>query len=207
MANTAARLPRSAGRVAVLGALFGAWELFTGGFGGALRPAVNQALLPPPSAALSDLVVYAQSGLLATDLAATLGAAGAGLVLGMCGGVVLGLILGWWRSVADLVKAVRVMGATRLDIVRIVVVPAVLQWVFAALRTSVSFALTGAVVAEFVGSTAGLGYRMAIASGLLNSPRLFAILLILALVGTVLVELAKRIEQSLLRWRPAAELA
>ena len=42
--------------------------------------------------------------------------------------------------------------------------PRVVQWVFAALRTSVSFALTGAVVAEFVGSTGGLGYRMAVAS-------------------------------------------
>jgi NitT/TauT family transport system permease protein len=97
------------------------------------------------------------------------------------------------------------MGATRLQTMRIVVVPAVLQWVFAALRTSVSFGLTAVVVGEFVGSTAGLGYRLAIASGVLNTPRVFSILLILALVGALLVELAKQVEHYLLRWRPAAD--
>ena len=111
------------------------------------------------------------------------------------------------RSVdPDLVKAARVMGATRTQIARIVVMPTVFQWVFAALRTSVSFALTGAVVGEFVGATGGLGYRMNLAAGLLNTPRVFAILLMLALIGAALVELAKRLEQHLLRWRPTALL-
>ncbi len=112
------------------------------------------------------------------------------------------------RSVdPDLVKAVRVMGATNGQVLRIVVMPSVFSWIFAALRTSVSFALTGAVVGEFVGSTEGLGYRMAIASGLLNTPRVFGILLLLMLIGAALVELAKRVEQRLLRWRPSAQLS
>src|SRR5215210_362181 len=37
-------------------ALFGTWELLTGGFGGVIRPAVNPALFPPPSLATADLV-------------------------------------------------------------------------------------------------------------------------------------------------------
>jgi NitT/TauT family transport system permease protein len=244
--------------------LFSVWELLMGGFGGVMRPVVNPVLLPPPSAAIAELVTYASSGLLLTDLLMTLGAAFSGLLLGLVGGVALGLLLGYWRPVADvvepiliglnslprvalapvlliwfglgitskiflslftvffvvffntylgvrsvdpdLVKAVRVMGATSGQIARIVVLPSVFQWVFAALRTSVSFALTGAVVGEFVGSTSGLGYRMAIASGLLNTPRVFGILLLLAVVGVVLVEVAKRLELRLLRWRPTAQL-
>jgi ABC-type nitrate/sulfonate/bicarbonate transport system permease component len=39
----------------------------------------------------------------------------------------------------------------------------------------------------------------------LNTPRVFSILLILALVGALLVELAKHVENHLLRWRPAAD--
>jgi NitT/TauT family transport system permease protein len=111
------------------------------------------------------------------------------------------------RSVdAELVKSLRVMGAQRRQIARIVVLPSVFQWVFAALRTSVSFALTGAVVGEFIGSSAGLGYRMNIAAGLLNTPRVFGILLLLALIGALLVEAAKRVELRVLRWRPVAQL-
>jgi len=242
--------------------LFALWELLAGGFG-VLEPAVNPALLPPPSAAVSDLVVYAASGLLAGDVAATLGSAATGLLMGLAGGFLVGMLLGAWRTAADvveplfvglnslprialapllvlwfglgstskivvamfavffivffntysgarsidreLISAVRVMGATRFQQLRIVVVPAVLQWVFAALRTSVSFALTAVVVGEFVGATAGLGYRMAIASGVLNTPRVFSILLLLGVVGATLVEIAKRIEQRLLRWRPAPD--
>jgi NitT/TauT family transport system permease protein len=257
-------VPLALKRALVIAALFAAWELCAGGFGGLIEPMVNQAILPPPSMALADLVEYGQSGLLARDLSATLRAAFIGLFLGIAGGLIAGLALGYWRSAADvvepifvafnslprvalapiliiwfglgvtskiflslftvffivffntyvgvrsvdpdLVKAVRVMGATREQIARIVVMPSVFSWIFAALRTSVSFALTGAVVGEFVGATEGLGYRMAIASGLLNTPRVFAILLLLMVIGVSLVEIAKRVELRLLRWRPVAPL-
>ncbi len=102
----------------------------------------------------------------------------------------------------DLVKAVRVMGGGRRHVARLVVIPSVASWVFAALRTSVSFALTGAVVGEFVGSTRGLGYRMLLAAGLLHTERVFAIMLLLMAVGVSLVEISRRVERYLLRWRP-----
>jgi len=105
------------------------------------------------------------------------------------------------RSVnPDLVRAVRIMGGDSRDIALMVVIPSVLSWVFAALRTSVSFALTGAVVGEFVGSTGGLGYRMLLATGVLDTPRVYSIMLILMAVGTTLVVTSNRIEGHLLRW-------
>ena len=111
------------------------------------------------------------------------------------------------RSVdPELVKAVQVMGGDRRDLARLVVLPSVFSWIFAALRTSVSFALTGAVVGEFVGASAGLGYRLNIAAGLLDTKRVYLILLILMLFAVTLVEIAKRVEGRLLRWRPTATL-
>ncbi|HEV8536908.1 MAG TPA: ABC transporter permease [Candidatus Limnocylindria bacterium] len=111
------------------------------------------------------------------------------------------------RSVdPDLVRAIRVMGGGRWHLARFVILPSVFSWIFAALRTSVSFALSGAVVGEFVGSTAGLGYRMTIATGLLDTNRTYAILILLMVIAVTLVELAKRVEDRLLRWRPASAL-
>lgn len=108
------------------------------------------------------------------------------------------------RSVdPDLVKVVRVMGGGRRDVAWMVVIPSVCSWIFAALRTSVSFALSGAVVGEFVGSTTGLGYRMLLAAGLMHTERVFAIMLVLMVVGVSLVGLSQRAEQYLLRWRPS----
>ena len=94
------------------------------------------------------------------------------------------------------------MGGGPRQVARLVVIPSVASWIFAALRTSVSFAMTGAVVGEFVGSTSGLGYRMLLASGLLHTERVFAIMLLLMAVGVTLVEISRRIERYLLRWRP-----
>ena len=107
------------------------------------------------------------------------------------------------RSVdPELVRVVRVMGGGARQVARMVVIPSVCSWIFAALRTSVSFALTGAVVGEFVGSTSGLGYRMLLAAGLMHTERVFAIMLLLMAVGVTLVEMSRRVEQYLLRWRP-----
>jgi NitT/TauT family transport system permease protein len=249
-------------RLAFVAALLVLWEALTGGFG---TPAVlNPIIVARPSAALAEIARYGQSGLLLKDVATTLQAATIGLVLGIGGGVLCGLVLGYVRPVAEtvepvlvafnslprialapvliiafglgiaskiflalftvffviffntylgirsvdpeLVKALRVMGAGRRHLARYVVLPSVFAWIFAALRTSVSFALSGAVVGEFVGSTSGLGYRMVISAGLLDTDRTYAILLLLMAIAVVLVEIAKRVEDRLLRWRPTAVL-
>ena len=107
------------------------------------------------------------------------------------------------RSVdAAHVKMARVMGAGTLQVLRLVVVPSVFSWVFAALRVSVAFSLRGAIVGEFVGSTQGLGYQMLLARGLMNTDRVYSILFVLMFVGVVLTSGATWLENRLLRWRP-----
>ncbi|MEK7412454.1 MAG: ABC transporter permease [Planctomycetota bacterium] len=101
----------------------------------------------------------------------------------------------------DLIRAAKTMGSSKFRIFWHVIIPSVFSWVFAALRVSVAFALVGAVVGEFVGSTQGLGYHMEAARGVLNSNRVYSILVILMVVGVVLTEASKLIERRLLRWR------
>ncbi|TAK85391.1 MAG: ABC transporter permease [Betaproteobacteria bacterium] len=104
----------------------------------------------------------------------------------------------------DYIRAIRLLGASSGQIVSIVVVPSVVSWIFAALRVSVAFSLLGAIVGEFAGATEGLGYRLLVSEGLLQTDMVYAILVLLMVVGVTLTSLAQRVEKRLLRWRPPA---
>ncbi|MDR7568438.1 MAG: ABC transporter permease [Armatimonadota bacterium] len=102
------------------------------------------------------------------------------------------------------VRGIEVMGGGTREIARYVLLPYVVSWVVAALRTSIGVSLGVAVVGEFVGSVQGLGYRMVISVGVLDTPRTFAIVVILAVVGYGMVTLAGVVERRLLRWQREA---
>lgn len=106
----------------------------------------------------------------------------------------------------DLLDAIRVMGATRAQLGRIVILPSVLVWIFAAFRLSVSYALVGAIIGEFVGATAGLGYQLVAAEGLLQTDRLYATLVLVGIVAAGLTAGARVIEDRVLKWRPPVRL-
>lgn len=102
----------------------------------------------------------------------------------------------------DVLRAIRVMRATRWQLMRIVILPSVFSWIFAALRLAVSYALIGAIVGEFIGSTGGLGYQMVQAEGTLNTDRLYSTLVLIGIVAGALTWLAKTVEGRVLHWRP-----
>jgi len=102
----------------------------------------------------------------------------------------------------DVVNAVRVMRASRLQMLRIVILPAVFSWVFAAFKLSVGYALIGAIVGEFVGSTSGLGYQLTQAQGLLDTDRVFSIVVLTGVLAGLVLYLAALVENKVLKWRP-----
>jgi NitT/TauT family transport system permease protein len=104
----------------------------------------------------------------------------------------------------DYVKSIRLLGASSRQITRIVIAPAIISWVFAALRLCVTYSLLGAVVGEYVGATNGLGYRLIVAEGLMQTNLLYGIIFILMLLGYALSTITKHVESWLLRWRPPA---
>jgi NitT/TauT family transport system permease protein len=107
----------------------------------------------------------------------------------------------------DVVNSVRVMRASRVALLRMVVLPAVFSWVFAAFKLSVGYALVGAIVGEFVGSTSGLGYELTQAQGLLDTDRVFAIVILTGIVASIVLFLADRAEARLLKWRPQVNIS
>jgi NitT/TauT family transport system permease protein len=82
--------------------------------------------------------------------------------------------------------------------------PSALSWVFSSLHISVGFAIIGAVVGEYLGSAAGLGYLISQAEGTFDTTGVFAGMVILAVFVLVIDGLVTLLEKRLLVWRPLA---
>ena len=109
------------------------------------------------------------------------------------------------RSVdADLIHSARFLGASERQIMRTVIVPSALAWTFASLTPSISFALIGVVVGEFLGgeSGGGLGFLIIQSLGTLNAADMMVALVVLGVIGIVMALGIKQVETRLLRWRP-----
>jgi NitT/TauT family transport system permease protein len=109
------------------------------------------------------------------------------------------------RSVdPDLIHSARFLGAGERQIVQTVIVPSALAWTFASLTPSISFALIGVVVGEFLGgeSGGGLGYLIIQSLGTLNAADMMVALVTLGVIGIVMALGIKQLERRLLRWRP-----
>ena len=102
----------------------------------------------------------------------------------------------------DIVNAIRVMKARPVQMIRIVIFPSVFSWIFAAFRVSVSYALIGAIIGEFVGATSGLGYQLISAEGLMQTDRVYTALLLVGSTAVLLTAGAKMLENRILKWRP-----
>jgi NitT/TauT family transport system permease protein len=102
---------------------------------------------------------------------------------------------------AELVDVLRLMGASRGQIVRKVILPSALIWIFTGMKSSVPYALIGAVVGEMMASNKGLGYLIQAAAGQYDTAGVFAALFVLMIIATGLHELLKQSERVMLRWR------
>ncbi len=98
----------------------------------------------------------------------------------------------------------RMLGMNDRQLLRHVYLPSAMSWVFSSLHTSVGFALIGAVVGEYLGSAAGLGYRIAQAEGVFDVTGVFSGMLILMIFVILIDSIVTLAERRLLVWRPAA---
>jgi NitT/TauT family transport system permease protein len=95
----------------------------------------------------------------------------------------------------------RTMGASAWQTFRYVRLPSALPVIFSGLKVSATIAVTAAIVAEFVGSNNGLGYRLLVASQYLDTPLIFAILLLMTIIGLALNYIVEVVEYFVLPWR------
>lgn len=100
-----------------------------------------------------------------------------------------------------IIDNVRMLGATERQLVRHVLIPSALTWIFSSLQTSLGFAMVGAVVGEYMGATRGLGYIIAQAEGTFDTTGVFAGMTVLAAVVVIVSAGMSRVERRLLRWK------
>src|SRR6267142_1978683 len=109
------------------------------------------------------------------------------------------------REVSPVVLAnARMLGASDRQLLRHVYVPSAMSWVFASLHNSVGLAFVGAVVGEYLGSSAGVGYLILQAEGAFDINTVFAGILVLTAFALLLDFIVTLLERRLLRWRPTA---
>jgi NitT/TauT family transport system permease protein len=98
----------------------------------------------------------------------------------------------------------RMLGMDERQLMRHVYWPSALSWMFSSLHTSVGFAVVGAVVGEYLGSAAGLGYVIQQAEGVFDVAGVFAGMVVLTAFVLSIDWLVTLAERRLLVWRPVA---
>jgi len=97
---------------------------------------------------------------------------------------------------------VRMLGASQAQLLRHVLVPSALTWIFSSLHISIGMAIVAVVVGEYLGASRGIGYLIAQAEGVFDTTGVFAGTAVLAAGVLVVVAAVNRLERWLLRWKP-----
>ncbi|MGO4285070.1 ABC transporter permease, partial [Bosea sp. TAB14] len=105
----------------------------------------------------------------------------------------------------DQIAAARLLGASEMTVLRTVVIPSALAWVFASLTPAVSFALIGVIVGEFIGAERGLGKLIIEAEARANAAEMMVAIFAMMVVGILLATIVRQLQRYLLRWQPQFE--
>ncbi|WP_042389906.1 ABC transporter permease [Streptacidiphilus melanogenes] len=98
----------------------------------------------------------------------------------------------------------KVLGASRLQVTRHVIVPSALTWIIASLHSAFGFAIVGALVGEVLGAQQGLGLIIKNAQNQFDPNTVFAAMFLISALVLVAEWLIGKLEHWLLSWRPAA---
>jgi NitT/TauT family transport system permease protein len=109
--------------------------------------------------------------------------------------IVINTVMGLSAIEREKIYLARSMGLSSFDTFRLIRFPNALPSIFAGLKISITLAVVGAVVGEFVGGDAGLGYQLMIANGSMDTPLLFAGVLALTVLGVLLFGLVGLVER------------
>lgn len=106
------------------------------------------------------------------------------------------------RSVPqDVLDLGRVLRGSAWDFFIKVRFPCALPSILTGMKVAISLALVGAIVGEFVASQRGLGYVILSAQGMFDTARVFAALLMLAVLGVLLFGAVAWVERRFTGWR------
>lgn len=100
----------------------------------------------------------------------------------------------------DQIELFHVNGASRWQVQTRLMLPAALPQIFSGLELAVANAMIGAIVAEFVGAQQGLGVLILQAQGRMQTAAVFAILIILSVLGILLNLIVRTLRRVVVKW-------
>lgn len=115
--------------------------------------------------------------------------------------VLIAVVVGLDNIDKDGRALMRSFGASRWEEYRKLALPSSLPIVFAGIKTAMTLALIGAIVAEFVGASEGMGVLIKTFNFQLQVAEGFAVIIALALIGLVLYGITELIEHKVVFWR------
>lgn len=114
--------------------------------------------------------------------------------------VVINTIAGLQATDSETLEMMKAFCASRFQVFRRVKLKLALPYIFAGLNVAMALAVIGAIVAEFVGSTKGLGYLILQANFKLDTAQVFAVLFMLAGLGIALNTVLQLVSRRALFW-------
>jgi NitT/TauT family transport system permease protein len=101
-------------------------------------------------------------------------------------------------------EVLRQLGASRWEVLRSLVLPTAAPAVLTGAETAVVFATIGAVIGEFLGGSQGLGHLIVVAMNSLDTPRMFAAILLLTALGVLLHTAVAGTRRAIAPWHTSA---
>lgn len=114
--------------------------------------------------------------------------------------LVISTVIGMRSTPAEMIYLVRSMGAGTIKTFVKARFPNALPSIFGGLKVAITLCVIGAIVGEFVGSSAGLGYLVVVAQGNLQARLIFASIAMMAIIGIVLFYIVEMIERLVISW-------
>jgi NitT/TauT family transport system permease protein len=121
--------------------------------------------------------------------------------------VAIDMLAGLQSVEPPFVALMQSVGAGPSEILRRVRIPHSLPHLMAGLKVAITFSVIGAIVGEFAGASAGLGYVIQFASTQLDTPLVFAALVVVSVLGLFFYYLVEFAERLLVPWSPKFERA
>ncbi len=115
--------------------------------------------------------------------------------------VLSGTIAGARSVNSDHLTLASTLGASSTQVFRRITLPSAVPTVFSALRLGLIYALLGVIAGEIIAAQHGLGQSLTFLAGTFQINGVFAVLLLLALLGMSLTWIMTAVEARLLRWR------
>jgi NitT/TauT family transport system permease protein len=116
--------------------------------------------------------------------------------------VAIDMLAGLQSVEPSFVSLMRSVGAGKSKILLRVRIPHSLPHLMAGLKVAITFSVIGAIVGEFAGANQGLGYVIQFASTQLDTPLIFAALVVVSVLGLVFYYVVELAERLLVPWAP-----